>query len=198
MFWRACDDIRTVASLVDDDDGKQAKESGVFDFCELVAQPDPHFKGEEKASIHAPFAISVPILWITRQLWHIQRGYEFANEKCVLINSDFVVRIRPDLWFFDSKPDFMHDTILTPWWGTFGGVNDRLATMPRHLSERYFTAFSRVDKFLSEGCPMHPESIMRAAIGDGPWSPNLNCVFGSLRKNGEMRLPEIQTFELRR
>lgn len=202
QFWRHCDNVVTTASFVRDEDGEDAQKSGDFDWIELVDQPELKPTSDyENARVSAPFFPSVPTPWITRQLWHIKRGYEVSEARGGLIGADYVVRIRPDIWFQHSEPSFTRN-ILTPWWGTFGGVNDRLAICPAGLAGAYFKAFDNIESLIASGCPMHPESIMRASIGNLPWAPDLNCVFGTLRKGKdahsfEMRQPEILLHELR-
>lgn len=140
---------------------------------ERVAQPTIPEPPARLAN-HAPYAISVPVQSIMRQLWHLNRVWQFFMEKSELmvdgmgvpVGFDVVVRCRPDLFMQRLHlPDLpAPDQAMTPWWGRYGGINDRLAIMGPMAAKAYFTAFERLDDLLKAGCPLHPESIQLAAL----------------------------------
>jgi hypothetical protein len=54
--------------------------------------------------------------------------------------------------------------LLPPWWGKFGGVNDRLAIMgskPRSITS---TPGQVIDQLLAAGCPFHPETLVMESM----------------------------------
>lgn len=94
---------------------------------------------------------------------------------------DLIVRCRPDLWCQDIRlpnldpqsrlkadcpisSEVYPNECLTPWWGTFGGVNDRLALMGPLAAPHYFRAFSNREALWKLGCPLHPETMVRASL----------------------------------
>jgi hypothetical protein len=50
--------------------------------------------------------------------------------------------------------------VFAPWWGKFGGINDRLAVMGPEAAETYFSLYSGIDGLLKHGCPFHPETML--------------------------------------
>jgi hypothetical protein len=105
------------------------------------------------------------------------------------------VRLRPDLFFhrFDMPPRLPRaDEALTCYWGSHGGVNDRFALLGRQAAEAWFTAHRQLDKMLSGGCPLHPESLQLAALRLAGCinHPCLIADFTGIRPTGEM-IPQV-------
>jgi hypothetical protein len=156
-----------------------------------------------KPYTHEPHAISVHPQAVARQLWQLEQVwnlYAAANRP-----ADVIIRCRPDLWFHSSElttpvaPFPMPDTIASvPWWGKFGGVNDRFAVLGHAAAEAYFTTYSQIHIHLSNGCPFHPESLIKASLesagceiqDDGRYE------FSTLRADGKLREPEISATDL--
>jgi hypothetical protein len=134
---------------------------------------------------------------------------------------DTIIRIRPDQ-FFHSFEDPLRETTLrfsegqpngsvsmqreinggeafTPWWGRFGGVNDRLAILGRRAAKAYFTVYDRIPELLAEyHCPFHPESLVKAALETAGCTihETLRTEFTTLRQDGNHRAPEIMPWDL--
>lgn len=158
---------------------------------------------------HEPYAISVHPQAVLRQLWQLEQVWKlYATSNVIPAGGaavhDLVIRCRPDLYFqsspfsFFTKDDFPEEhEALTPWWGRFGGVNDRFALLGAEAAEAYFTTFSQRETLINGGCPLHPESLIKAAVEEksGECSP-LAVEFSTLRENGEMRAPEISAIDL--
>lgn len=134
---------------------------------------------------HAPYAITPtrtpgigPMQGILRQQWHMSRGYKFALAhgagEC-----DMFIRCRPDLHFHQYieatkwlKSESSGRTITrvymmpmefeawTPYWGNYGGVNDRFAILGKGSAKPYFETYDNLAVMLDEGCPFHPESLV--------------------------------------
>ena len=149
-----------------------------------VGEPDP----ERKLDQHAGFQRSVPIQNILRAFWHLERGYDFFKERAGDKEFEVVIRCRPDLWAQDFVlPDLTTlrtNECWTPWWGTFGGVNDRLAIMGPKAAEKYFRVFSNREALWNRGCPLHPENRQSAVLEDPDvlLVPRLLAEFRILRK----------------
>ena len=162
--------------------------------------------------MHEPYAISVHPHAVMGQLWMLREGwrlYQEANEP-----ADLIIRIRPDLWFHSFEcPDMMKyrafrgtyvpypempDTAYTPWWGRFGGCNDRFALLGAKAAEAYFTAYDHIPAMIAEGAPLHPESLVHYAMKRAGIEilDDMKAEFSTLRKSGEMRPPEITSIDL--
>jgi hypothetical protein len=156
--------------------------------------PEP----DAKFAAFAPYALSTSIQGVLRQLWAINHAWEFAsaNTSTSLDGFDVVVRIRPDLWFHECIIERMPkpNEALTPFWGNYGGINDRFALLGNSCAAfSYFTAYSRLDDILKAGCPLHPESIIGYAttFGGNVVTRTLAAEFSTIRLNGEQLWPVI-------
>ncbi len=169
-----------------------------------VNLPAEWIKG--KPYTHEPYNISVHPQAVLRQLWQLEVCWELFRSKVDAEDYDVVIRCRPDLWFHSLKRDTSGIWATpyyayTPYWGQFGGVNDRFAILGTKAAPYYFTTYSKIPKLVAEGCPLHPESLIAASINSAPNienSSSLFAEFSTLRSNGEMRGPEISTIDLAR
>lgn len=157
--------------------------------------------------MHEPYAISVHPSAVMGQLWMLREGWKLfkeANEP-----AELVIRCRPDLWFhsFEVPPMFVdgknfftdgRESIASvPWWGRFGGVNDRFALLGAKAAEHYFTTYDKIPRLISEGAPLHPESLVAASLHDGKASicDDMKAEFSTLRKDGQIRYAEITAID---
>ena len=123
---------------------------------------------------------------ILRQLWALNRAWEFYQEKKNEAETyDAVVRIRSDLRFMRFEMPSYNCSVYTPWWSRWGGVNDRLAVMSEQAAEKYFTTFTRLGEMLTDGAPLHPETLIAESLRDYYVLP-LVAEFNSLRMDGTM------------
>jgi hypothetical protein len=158
--------------------------------------------------MHEPYHISVDPRAVLGQLWMLREGwrlYEEANDP-----ADLIIRIRPDLWFHSfERPRWFTDseTILTdgreniacvPWWGRFGGINDRFALLGSAAARHYFTTYDKIPAMIAEGAPLHPESLVATSMRRGLISicDDMKAEYSTLRKSGEMRFPEISMIDV--
>ncbi len=159
-------------------------------FIEKVNQPQ---LSEPPASLalHAPYAISSSVQAILRQLWHLSRVWRFAQDNGAG-ECDGFIRSRPDLHFHSAKVEGLAcvepSEAFTPWWGTYSGVNDRFAVLGKEAAKAYFTAWDKLPEMLNDGCPLHPESIICAAMQRAgiTISPTLSAEFAALRPDGKL------------
>lgn len=155
---------------------------------------------------HEPYFISASPAAILGQLWQLQNVWNLIPADK---DYDCYIRIRPDIWFQEFEPPIDESwdaykirigrsSSFTPWWGRFGGVNDRFAILGAKAAEAYFTTFSAVDRLISEGAPLHPETLIKRQLeAEGCLiNDTLRAVFGTLRTNGEMRQPEISAIDI--
>lgn len=193
-------------------DDEQAKDMEVLRehyehvWIERVTQPDLDAETTArylKASAHAAWGISVPVIAIWRQLWHLNRVWEFAAvEHYKELKFTAFIRIRPDLHIHNfTIPETLPDArVFVPWWGSWGGIPDRLAFIAdqRHAYQ-YFTTFLYLDKMLEAGCPFHPETMLgyNLARQGVPVSQTLDAEFTTIRMPGDKRPHDAPSYSNR-
>lgn len=158
------------ASVCDDRDADSLKLIGVKYPLNLERVKDPVFPEPKNpgAMMFSGYGFGGPVQGFYRQHWSLKRGWEFFKEKADTAEYDLIVRIRPDLWFQEFIAP-RYDEIgvrdcLTPWWSTFSGINDRFAIMGYLAGQSYMTCFDKHAKLFEMGCPMHHETVIRAAM----------------------------------
>lgn len=173
----------------------------------IAGKPAPTDVGESqrhRLAVFAPYAVSASLQAILRQLWGLNRTWEFfqeieakragsANPECSKF--DMVVRMRPDLSFQElgwAALEPLADQAFLPWWSRCGGINDRFGVMGVEAARQYFTTFTRWEKLVDDGCPLHPESLIATSLGAGgiDVSNTLQATFESLRIDGK-RVPMV-------
>jgi hypothetical protein len=145
-----------------------------------------------------PYARSVPLQAVLRQLWQLEQAWALYK-RSRRDDAHTFIRVRPDLYFhsgLDQKitPDADHACV--PWWGSFGGINDRFAIMGRVAAINYFHAYGNISG--EEKCPLHPESLVMAALHRGGCkiSRKLPILFSTARLDGTTRPPEIMPWDI--
>lgn len=141
--------------------------------------------------LHAPYTNAANHSKLMLQHWGVKKVWEFYQSK-TKVQHDTVIRIRPDLWIhrFQKPVDpYLREASL-PWWGKFGGVNDRLAILGAEAAESYFNVYDQIPELLKKGCPFHPETLTAAALRGFNILP-LMTSFSTMRMDGSQRWPEI-------
>lgn len=172
MFLRHLDDPHFFVSCANDSEAWSAellKERFKNVFIERVDQPVlPEPKWELAA--HAAFCPTPNnqsvVQKMLRDFWHRKRAYEFCGEQSSGIHFSTFIRLRPDLHFHRFKMPERVGILdaVTPYWGRYSGCNDRLAFVGREAASAYFGAFDAISGLLGAGCPLHPESLLGAAL----------------------------------
>lgn len=224
MVQRHFPNPTVIFSTVDDADYQACLQGGKFPGgwrIGLEEQPTFTFNKEwvpGQPFTHEPFPISVHPENVMRQLWQLERAYKLyiqnTEEKDF---ADVFIRVRPDLWWmgFENPVQETKTVVgplvdcfigkcpapkecLTPWWGRFGGVNDRFAIMGRDAADVYFQTYSRVHMLRAKGCPLHPESLIRASLEEAGITiyDNLKAYFATYKPDGTIRLPEISSIDI--
>lgn len=226
LHWHVFRHFGTVdffVSTIDDADAPKAeilreKYPGRFVAIERVKeQPDciaelrglgcvlPGTWEKGKPYTHEPYPISVHPQAVARQLWQLNQAWHVFVRAALPASYDVVIRCRPDLWFHasehpcPSQPFPVPDTVAcTPWWGRFGGINDRFAIMGMSAAAAYFDTYPSIPSLLAAGCPFHPECLIRASLEmeDIEIHDDLRAEFSTLRANGELRPPEISAQDI--
>lgn len=120
-----------------------------------------------------PFPPSTDAQGILKQLWSLNRAWEFIGS--AVEKGDWVIRQRPDLLMrrferpnaYDggaNRGGMFSDMAYLPAWSRWGGVNDRFGIMGASAAKAYFTTFQRVQELCDEGCPLHPESLVMGSM----------------------------------
>lgn len=161
--------------------------------------------------------------WYQQEVWgHFLRCY--GSPGMAKTHFDTVIRLRGDLWFHSFDDPFQRsfsryydkgtemqvsgsvhvqslcgaNSCCTPWWGRFGGINDRFAIMGPEAARYYFTVFAHIPEALASGCPFHPESLVKANLerGNVDLHETLRTEFTTFRADGKHRPPEIAPWDL--
>lgn len=137
----------------------------------------------------APYANAASHRQLMAQHWANQRAWEFYQSFAPVGN--VVLRMRCDQFFHSFRPCVQPaaNEAFTPYWGRFGGINDRFAVLGHEAAPHYFTTFSKIPRLLDAGCPFHPESLVKASLLDGgvDLRETLLAEFSTERMNGERR-----------
>lgn len=187
QYWhvlRQLPDPHFFCSVVDDqyandlDRLGERYDSGRIFIEKIKAQPDciAELKLDaarlDAATKFAPYALAPHAnpQTILRALWHQERAYKFALDHGARDGAfSLWSRYRPDLfWHRFELPDVAPADVCVPYWGGYGGINDRFAVMGHESAQWYFTAFTRVPSLLDMGAPMHPETLSGAALDMAP------------------------------
>ena len=193
------------------------------DKVHIDARTDPTLEVTPAMAIaydHAPYANAAPAGQLLMQHWYqneVWKFFEAWQPSSGALIFDTIIRLRPDQFFhsFDPPPPMPPGILLsdfgdhefadrrkvafTPWWGRFGGVNDRFAILGCEAARAYFTLYDRIPELLSEyHCPFHPESLVKAAleVANCTIHETLRTEFTTLRANGQHRPPEIMPWDL--
>ncbi len=145
------------------------------------------------ASYGTPYSCSVPNIDVVSQLWANNQAWRFFKEKAGNEYFDVIIRMRPDIYFhrFIPPPVPKARECYAPWWGKFGGINDRFAVMGETAASRYFNEYTMLLDLLKDGCPFHPETILAQAMNDVTVRSTLMTEFSTVRLNGDVRKPEV-------
>ena len=144
---------------------------------------------------HAPYANSTTHDKLMLQHWGNEKVWKFFLSCPDPGSFDQIIRIRPDLWIHRFSPPRKPDPneAFCPWWGKFGGVNDRLAIMGPYAASNYFGMYADIEPLLKRGCPFHPETLVAESMR---WRGmiihnDLMTEFSTERMDGSRRWAEI-------
>lgn len=144
---------------------------------------------------HAPYANATSHKHLMLQHWGNMKAWQFFWKVKGQNQFDVIIRTRADNLFhrFTAPGCPLFDHCFTPWWGKFGGVNDRFAIMGYAAANAYFNTFSKIDVLLKLGCPFHPESLVAESMRQEGIviRSSLMAHFSTLRTNGDLRWPEV-------
>lgn len=181
------------------------------DRVHVQAQPDPdltpYITPEISAAWHrAPYANAAPADRLLLQHWYQRQVWALFTSLRDPKDFSTIIRMRGDNNFKSfALPSGLSSVLgppssaaFTPWWGRFGGLNDRFAIMGPEAAASYFTLWDNLGDHVQAGCPFHPESLLKAQLErDGiTIHENLAAEFSTLRATGEERWPEITPIDM--
>lgn len=143
-----------------------------------IGEPEPRCRW------HAGYPTSSSPQAILKQLWALDRVWDYAQTVVNLDDFDIFVRVRPDLSFLRVEmPALPVFDCHTPRWSKWGGINDRFAVMGRKAAEAYFGCFRARDALWADYCPLHPETMMGYHLRKSkiPIYDNLRVEFTTIR-----------------
>lgn len=167
---------------------------------EVVDDPTDLPKIPIEAGRFSPYANATTHDKLMLQHWGNKRVWDFFCSKTDPSSFGAIIRIRPDLWIhrfelpeYDGTFDLSPEYTAFPWWGKFGGINDRLAVLGWKAARVYFNVYDAIPKLLEVGCPFHPETLMAENLRrEGMRSHHpLMTEFSTLRMDGSQRWAEI-------
>lgn len=210
-------DIHFFVSCVDDAQAHSAELLGKYGYAydvEYYQDPTDLPEIPIEAGAHAPYANATTHKNLMLQHWGNKKVWEFS-QKVKKHEFDTFIRIRPDQFIHRFiAPKFSNrvlaayrnavaygasgnKTVFCPWWGKFGGVNDRLAVMGSESAPIYFNMYDDIQQFLKEGCPFHPETLVKESlIRHGADIKPLMAECSTQRMDGTRRWPEISASDL--
>lgn len=167
----------------------------------FVAVPDPDDLPDIpiQKGAHAPYANAASHHKLMLQHWGNKKVWDFFSSEAKE-SFDVIIRIRPDLWIHRFKPFVFQNvfpidkiTVISPWWGKFGGINDRLAIMGQEAAPIYFGLYDMIPSLLKHGCPFHPETLLAETLRLSGMNvrSNLMTEFSTERMDGSRRWAEI-------
>ena len=143
----------------------------------------------------APYANATTHDKLMLQHWGNKKVWDFFCASADKESFDVIIRIRPDIWIhrFEKPPDPYITECFCPWWGKFGGINDRLAIMGRQAGQVYFSMYDGINRLLELGCPFHPETLVAESLRRGGINVQslLMVEFSTERMDGSRRWAEI-------
>jgi hypothetical protein len=195
-------DIHFFLSCVGDDQAKDVRPL-VQDYSDTMLEfyddpidlPDvPIEKGK-----HAPYANAASHYKLMLQHWGNKKAWDFFAASAATESFDVIIRIRSDLWIHRfGRPRTFEDTwpnmVKVPWWGKFGGINDRLAIMGKEAAPVYFGLYDSIPDLIEKGCPFHPETLLAETLRLSGMNVenDLMTEFSTDRMDGSRRWAEIQ------
>lgn len=188
FFVSVCDDVRA-------SDAELLREH--YENVRVETYKDPELSEiPSEYGAWAPYANATTHDKLLLQHWGNKRIWEFFKANADFDSTDIIIRIRADLFIHGFQRPLVNNEweAFCPWWGKFGGVNDRLAVMGVKAAEAYFTVYDKILGLLKQGCPFHPETLVKESLitAGAEIHNTLMTEFSTVRENGDQRWPEIR------
>jgi len=122
---------------------------------------------------------------------------KIAGEEMLEGDSDAVLFVRPDVFVLDRfipipGLTISKQAVLTPSWGKFNGLNDRMAFVPRQHLPDYFFRLDSAEVFAQQIGPMDPEKHLKWALRNVPSRATIGTELVRIRAGG---FPEKRDLE---
>lgn len=154
---------------------------------------------------HSGYPISVPPQAVLRQLWQLNRSWNFLESFGNPDSYDLIVRVRPDVAFLRCeisasilKTGMRPAYCRTPWWEQWGGINDRFAIMGAWAAKAYFETFRVREEMFAKYCPLHPETMIAFALKLACVRnrPDLAVEFCRIREGGKPDMARMSSIDV--
>ncbi len=167
---------------------------------EIIDDPDDLPNVPTEQGSFAPYANATSHAKLMLQHWGNKKVWDFFASSAATESFDVIIRIRPDLWIHRFQPPDLSPfecvperICFSPWWGKFGGINDRLAVTGKEAARIYFNLYDMIPTLLKKGCPFHPETLLAESLRVQGIivESNLMTEFSTERMDGSRRWAEI-------
>lgn len=125
---------------------------------------------------------------------------EKANETVQAKSPDVVIFLRPDVLVVDRfipvrGINISAKAMLTPRWGKFHGLNDRMAVLPGEYAHDYLSRIRSVREFIRHVGPFNPEKHLAWAMRKFPSKPTLRTELIRIRAGGVLAEKDMERLE---
>ena len=115
-------------------------------------------------------------------------------------SAEIVIFVRPDVFVLDRLfpvrgVTISKKAILTPRWGRFHGLNDRIAILPQKYVPQYFSRIETVRQFVTEIGPFDPEKHLAWTVRELPSRPTLGTELIRIRAGGVLSEKDMERLE---
>lgn len=167
--------------------------------AKLIQDPTDLPMIPKKFGLYAPYENAAPHPQLMMQHWYQNEAWKWFLEQRGETKFDLFVRQRGDNFFHGmTMQPIAPRSVYSPWWGRFGGINDRFAIMDEAAASVYFRVYEKIDELLKLGCPFHPESLLKATLELGGVASvdRLLAEFYTCRVTGQHRTMETMPVDM--
>lgn len=123
-----------------------------------------------------------------------------ARGSVVSEGADIVIFIRPDVLVLDRLIPIpgltlSRKAVLTPRWGKFYGLNDRMAVIPGQFVDQYFSRITGVEEFIEKNGPLDPEKHLAWSLREVPSRSSLSTELVRVRAGGTLAEKDLERLE---
>ena len=123
-----------------------------------------------------------------------------ARGSVVNEGADVVIFLRPDVFVLDRfipipGLTLSQKAVLTPRWGKFYGLNDRMAVIPGQFVDQYFSRVTSVEEFIEKNGPLDPEKHLAWSLREVPSRSSLSTELVRVRAGGVLAEKDLERLE---
>lgn len=123
-----------------------------------------------------------------------------AGESLADQDADVVIFVRPDVLVLDRfipipGLTLSREAVLTPQWGRFQGLNDRMAVIPQRFVQQYFSRITGVKEFIEQNGSFDPEKHLAWSLRQVPSRSSLSTELVRVRAGGVLAEKDLERLE---